>query len=290
MGEPLHEWTAQQIRAWGRHEIHFGYSHEAVGGADGIAAVLQRHAACCTTALIDGDDLRRHPAVAVRMRETLPRDFRWVLAVENDVTTYRFSHCHGDRDRRGQLSALFLDPEAFGRDTVPVLRDVLSPGDLVLLRFPPVFPGEELTVSSLVSGLGRFCAVLPGEYRYGIELNTPRYFLPEYFACLQEHHLAHVLHDLGPGWSILDQALLPGVFSVGHALLRCSAGVRVLSDGLGLGVREAVRRCLDANISLYAHIETSHGEEELAEGFFSGLMEMMNPDLAKLSPIRRKAA
>jgi hypothetical protein len=280
MGEMHHEWTAHQVRAWGRHGIHVGWSCGIPGGPE-----------CGTTALIDFDDLRRrHPSVIAGMRETLPQDFRYVVAVESDVTTYRFSHRHRDRDKRGQVSLRFLEVEEFLRDTVPLLRGFLRPVDIVLLRFAPIYPTEQLSGSTFLSRLGSFCAALPREYRYAVELNTACYLLPEYFACLREQHIAHVLHDLGPGWSILEQVLLPGVFAADYALLRCGADPHALSDSLGLGLLEAVRRCVDAKVALYAHIESSPGGEGRAEEFVSGLMEMMDPDLAKLSPMRRKAA
>jgi Protein of unknown function DUF72 len=280
MGEMHHEWTAHQVRAWGRHGIHVGWSSGIPAGAE-----------CGKTALIDFDDLRRrHPSVMAGMREALPQDFRCVVAVESDVTTYRFSHRHYDRDKRGQRSLQFLEVEGFLQDTVPLLRGFLRPVDIVLFRFTPIYPTEQLSGFTFLSRLAGFCRALPREYRYAVELNTAHHLLPGYFDCLREQHVAHVLHDLGPGWSILEQVLLPGVFAADYALLRCGADPHALSGSLGLGLLEAVRRCVDAKIPLYAHIEASAGEEGRAEEFVSGFMEMMDPDLAKLSPLRRKAA
>jgi hypothetical protein len=66
--------------------------------------------------------------------------------------------------------------------------------------------------------------------------------------------------------------------------------MRALSDGLGLGVIEAVRRCVDAGTGLYAHVEVASAGEDAAEVFFTSLLDMMNPDLARFSPIRQRAA
>jgi Protein of unknown function DUF72 len=290
MEELLHEWTAHQVRAWGRHGIRFGYAGAGAWNGDDLASVLQRSAAYCTTTLIDPCDLNCHPAVLTNVRETLPEDFRCVVAAESDVTTYRFPHRHPDREKRGQVNARFLDPEAFREETLPRFRAFLRSGDIVLLRFAPIFPGEGLALSSLLSMLRKFCGALSDGYHYAFEFTTQRYLLPDYFACLAEYRVAHVLRDLGPGWSILDQALLPGAFPAGYAVLRCGPDIRALSNGLGLGVIEAVRRSIDTGISLYAHVEVPPAGESAAELFFSDLLDMMNPDLAKLSPIRRKAA
>lgn len=291
MGEMHREWTAHRVRIWGKHGFHFGYSDGLTAGCGGIASVLQRCAGCSGTALIDFDDLRRcHRPAMAEMRGILPPDVCCIVVVENGVTTYRFPYRHQERKERGQLSAHFLDADEVLGKILPVLREFLRPGDVLVFRFAPIAPGEGLPAAAFLSGLERLCAALPPGVRYAVDLNNPRYLLPDYFACLRQHRIAHMLRDHGRGWSILDQALLPWVFPAGYALLQCDDGFPFPSRDCAPGILELVRRCLEEKVTLYGHVEGTGGDGGGAEAFFSAFMEMLDPHLANLSPIRQKAA
>jgi hypothetical protein len=99
-----------------------------------------------------------------------------------------------------------------------------------------------------------------------------------------------MLRDLGPGWSILDQALLPWVFPAGYALFQYDDGFPFSPCDFTPGILELVRRCLEEKITLYGHVRGRGGDGGGAETLFSVLMEMLDPHLASLSPIRRRAA
>jgi len=246
------------VRAWARHGIHFHL-----------------------------EPVRRTPdPVLLRLKEEVGP----VVVVENGATTYRFSHRHPDRSLQGQCSKEFLDPAALERALDPVLRLSNPAGCIVLLCFAPVFPTEQMSAGTFLGKLVPFLDRIPHGCRYAVELHTPAYLLPEYLVCLRERNIAHVLHDTPPAPALVDQVLTPGIFTADFSLLRITANMRGLTGETGLGLREAIRRCIDGKMELLIHIDALGSPGGGFAQFLSAMMIMLNPDLARLSPIRRRAA
>jgi hypothetical protein len=89
---------------------------------------------------------------------------------------------------------------------------------------------------------------------------------------------------------LLEDVLTPGVLSADRLFLRVPADAAWLSGEGELAVREAIRRCVDAGVELHVHLDPPRRPAAAARECFCGLTEMLMPDLAKLSPIRRRVA
>ena len=248
------------LRAWARHEVHVGISCS-WGTVEKYSAVFTT--ACVTMGACRGPD-RISPDIAVE--------------VSHDALTYRFPHGHWDKAVRGMLNESFLH-------ALPVCEQCLAPLQgrrLVVLSVAHIYRTEQLSLAAFLDRLGRFLDALPRTFSYAVKLHNSEYLLPDYFACLQERNAAHVIHAHAHMPPLLEQVLLPHVFTSDVAVVHAA----VVHPQEYIGVAEAVRRCVAENIKLYIHIP----DDATVLSRTAMLLEVLNPDLAAISPFRRKAA
>lgn len=304
--EELRGQIIPHVRAWAKHNIHFGISSRLRPAWRGIlcrqnlcsttgsaSPSLQEYAQCFGVSWVDiGAPSEAAFSALQGMRETMPQEFGVTAAVANGCMLYRFPY--GYPEKRGEINRHFLDAGAVEERAFPLIRMLGTHVRVVLLRIAPVYPTEGYSPGAFLEKLARCLDGLPRSYRYAVEIGNPEYLHPEYFACLRERNVAHVLNHLPPVLSVLDQVQLPHALTADQVLLRSSlqAGGPLLAPRgasgipageVRLGIAETVRRCVDEKKTLYACLD------EIPRSF-AALMTTLDSDLARLSPIRRKAA
>jgi len=226
------------------------------------------------------------PAVVRRIRS----GGRVVLAVDGDVLTYRFPH--GDRDgaRRGQVNPGFLDPASTATRLTALLAPVGGAVDVVVLRLRPISPNEGMGWQRVVDLLCPWLQALPPPHRYVLESAGPGYVVPGYLECLRRRNVGHLLrHDARQ--SLLEAAQMPGVFTAEQVVLRkgndddglwpvCQGG----DEEWVLGVLATVRQCVDRGLQVSISVPPPDTR------LLRGTAALMDGDLAKLSPFRRRRA
>lgn len=183
-----------------------------------------------------------------------PPDSPVSLIVDDECLIYRFPHSQRSKAKRGQLNGRFLDPTGLLRalDGLPELETIVLP-------IPEIYGTEDLSVARFLDKLDPFLSALPSRWRYAIELHNRGYLLPDYFQCLQCHRVAHVIHDAV-------------VFTTDFGLIR---------DGELLLTVQAVRQAIEEKRALYVYGD---------QAALANLMEVLNNDLKRLSPIKRSVA
>ncbi len=264
--ERCHEWLVPHLRAWARHGIHFGVSC--------TQRRLRRYTTVFHTACVDGI-----PSGAV----DLPGESDLVVAASCDVMWYRYPHRHHDATKRGERNPEFLHATVLRDQVLPVIRTTRPNVRMIVLPVAPIYTTEHVSAAAFLSLLDRCLAELPADYRYAVEISNPRYLLPEYFDCLSRHHVTHVLNDSAPAATLLEQIQLPRVLTTEMVVVRMEA---TPEPETRLGIIETVRRCIDGKKTLYLYLYDS-GDVLTS---LAGLMDLLDPDLAKLSPLRSKAA
>jgi uncharacterized protein YecE (DUF72 family) len=291
------------IRAWGTHGIYFGSSswtasewRELLGrqryaaSEKGLLRALAAYANIFRTTAMTAEALGNlPPPVLARLGDAVPADFSFVIEVENGITTYRFPHRDPDRLRRGQRSTEFCDPSAFTKIVVPLLQHLGPRVHTVLFRFAPVFPTEEFSAQEFAERIDGFLNACPSQYRYAADIRTPKFVTPCLTECLRKHAAANVLHQEA-GISLLEQILLPGALTADRSFLRIPADLSWLNGEEGLAVRETIRRCVDSHVELHIHLDPPVMPDTTIRACLHGITEMLTPDLARLSPIRRRVA
>lgn len=264
--EQYHEWLVPHLRAWARHGIHFGVSS--------TRRSIHRYAAYIRTACVEG----------IPSGETgLSQESDLVVALPCDAMWYRYPHRHHDVAKRGERNPEFMDAAVIRDQVLPMVRAVRPDVQVIVLPVAPIYATEHVTAPAFLDLLNRCLEALPPDYRYAVEISNPQYLLPEYFACLSTQHVIHVLNNCAPSAGLLEQIQLPHVLTAETVVVRIEATPEPETQ---LGIIETVRRCIDEKKTLYLYLR-DHGDVLVS---LAGLMDLLNPDLARLSPLRNKAA
>jgi len=253
------------LRAWARHRIHFG-----------IAAPQSRLPLCSTlfSSACTG-------VTAPGRLTAVPGGMDVAVTVSDDALVYRFPYGHQDPRRRGKLNPRFLEPDGVRRS----LRALKGRVSAVMLPVPFIYRTEELSPEQFASCFDRFLAALPDGPYIAPVLQNGEFLQPDYFALLARHGAVHVISE-GPLMPpLLEQVQIPSVFTAGRVIVRTAASRDPLWQ---LGLTEAIRRCLGENRELFVYC--SEGEDVSVEMALMQLMDLLKPDLAKRSPLRRRAA
>lgn len=150
------DFLPEYIKAWKRHNIHFGISGSAIKHLNIIE----------------------------------PPHSPQILIVEDECLVYRFRHSHRAKAKRGSVNGRFLNPGSLLR-----VLDGFPNGTIVILPIPEIYETENLSLNWLLDRLDPFLAALPSSYRYCIQLHNANYLFPDYYDCLSKHDVAHVMKD-----------------------------------------------------------------------------------------------
>lgn len=82
------------------------------------------------------------------------------------------------------------------------------------------FGHSSARVDDFLAGLDPFLASLPPTFRYAVEVRNEDFLVPQYFACLRAHGVAHVLNAWSRMPELDRQMGLPGVFSADFTVVR----------------------------------------------------------------------
>ena len=290
--EDLCERIVPHLRSWARHNIHFGLSPQAREAWNGMLKEQSPEDWFQTTLVNVGRASETAFTALRKARERLPRDTGLTAVVTGGCMLYRFP-C-GEPERGGELNGHFLDPGVMAEQVFPLIRMLGPCVRVVLLRIAPVYRTERYPLETFLGKLARCLEGLPPSYRYAVEIGNPEYLQPEYFACLRERDAAHMLRDHLPSPSVLDQLQMPHALTGDIVLLRgcpeeeetdllLRSEARAPAADASLAVIETVRCCLGEKKTLYAYVDGTPGS-------FAALLAALDGDLAKLSPIRMRAA
>jgi uncharacterized protein YecE (DUF72 family) len=311
--EEFREWLVPHVRAWSRHNVYFGASSWDSPGWIGtlykrlyknygefVQRSLEEYVEFFDTVCMNtGSYHLPQASTMVRMKQQMPPSFGVTVEVANEVMMYRFPHGHPDATKRGTANNHFLDADLLAEKVFPVIGLLEPHVRAVLLQIAPIYLTDHFSFGTFLSKLDHCLGTLPCEYRYAVEIQNPEYLHQEYFACLHEHNVAHVLNQGVFGSSILDHVQIPGVLTADFAVLRSLSGSNLMYEPLSLH-RELrrtdyelrlgviVRRCIDEKKKLYVYL--TDRAEGCAPLSIAALMNMLNPELAKLSPLKSKAA
>jgi len=285
------EQLLSRLRAWRRYNVHIGLVPRASAFWSGLLyreprGAIAEYAQLFDTALFPCGT-RPDAALLARLGAQAGKEFHWTLLVDGDEMAYRFPHAHPDRRLRGELNARFLDPRRIWEAVAPLVRLVDTASCVVLLDIRGIYATEALSFDAFLGALTRCLDGLPPVCRFAVANGTPRFVLPEYFALLGERNVMHV-----PGPAALAATLrTPGALGADACTLR-SACLAMEEEGEEWGAfRAAVRFCLEGRKPLRAYLAagenaTDGGGAERLTRLLAGL----DPELARRSPIRRKAA
>lgn len=155
-----------------------------------------------------------------RLFEETPSSFLFAFKVPEDITVARWPRHARYGTRAGKDNESFLNARVFqthfARPLLPYVDQVAT----LIFEFgtfaKSTFPG----VDDFLARLDTFLGVLPGGFRYSIEIRNPEYLGPGYFALLASHGVAHVFNAWTRMPEIGAQMDLPGAFTADFSVVR----------------------------------------------------------------------
>ena len=297
--EAVRSRLAPYLRAWERHGVYIGMaSWDAVqwigvlyGGwyhsrTEFVRGSLGEYAACFRTSCVEMGPYAP-PAVPALMHlaQQAPLTFAFTATVRDETLMYRFPYSHPERAKRGERNEVFLDPSVFEERVLPALALLGRRVAAVVLRIARIYRTEHYPCTAFLRRLDALLGALPPAYRYAVDVANPEYLLPDYFDCLRSHGVAHVLRSRLEGRTVLEEVGHPGALTGKSAVMYAPAA---WGEETELALIGAVRRCCDEERELYLYLQD--GADPHAPLAMARMLEALNPELARLSPIRRRAA
>jgi uncharacterized protein YecE (DUF72 family) len=156
--------------------------------------------------------------------QDVPDGFRFAFKVTDDITIKKFPNLPRFGAKAGIFNPHFLSAglfrERFLKSCEP-FRDKIGP---LIFEFSTFHKHEFEHGGDFVAALDTFLADLPKGWEYGVELRNKNWLVPEYFATLRNHGVAHVLNNWSRMPSVGEQMILPesetADFSVSRFLLK----------------------------------------------------------------------
>ena len=149
---------------------------------------------------------------------------RFAFKIPEEITVKAFPIHPRYGPRAGEPNPSFLNSALLEGAFLGLLEPYRGRVAVLIFEFGTfpkfVFPDA----SAFLAALDPFLASLPPTFRYALEIRNEDFLVPEYFACLRRHGIAHVFNAWSRMPAIGDQILLPDVytadFTVTRALLR----------------------------------------------------------------------
>jgi uncharacterized protein YecE (DUF72 family) len=153
-----------------------------------------------------------------------PETFRWGFKVPEQITVPMWPV----HPRYGALAGLenpaFLDCSLFDEAFLQALHPYRHQVGVLIFEFGAFRQRSFESAPGFVKALDRFLAQLPSGWKFAVEIRSPEFLSPDYFACLRTHGVAHVYNAWSRMPEITEQIAAPesqtAEFIVARALLR----------------------------------------------------------------------
>lgn len=204
--------------------IVYARDYPATGASAPMLAEYARHPLFRTVGI---DSFFYRPPGASVLGEysaSLPAGFRCVSKVWDRITARTFASPR-DRERHGERNPDWLNAQLFVDEVLGPMREHFAPhmGPLIF-EFQAIGKREGVSADEFAAALDRFFDSLPADAPYAVEIRNREYLVPQYFAVLRAHGVAHVFNSwtrMPPiGEQLLLHESLTAPFVVARALLR----------------------------------------------------------------------
>jgi uncharacterized protein YecE (DUF72 family) len=130
-----------------------------------------------------------------RLFNSAPRSLKYALKVPEEITVRIFPAHPRYGARAGQPNPTFLDAMLFRTAFLDLLEPYREQVAVLIFEFGTFGKQIYRNVHEFVAQLDPFLGSLPTNFRYAVEVRNQEFLVPEYFACLRNHGVAHVLNS-----------------------------------------------------------------------------------------------
>ncbi len=154
----------------------------------------------------------------------VPDGFRFAFKVPEQITCRIFPSHPRYGAQGGVENPAFLDADLFREAFIRALEPHREKTALLIFEFGAFSPRAFARPAEFVDRLDPFLAKLPPGFRYSVEIRNADFLVPDYFACLREHGVAHVYNAWTKMPHLPEQIAIPDSmtadFLVTRALLK----------------------------------------------------------------------
>ena len=140
----------------------------------------------------------------------VPADFRFTFKVTDDITLKHFPNLARFGRRAGQPNPHFLDADLFKRAFLRPCGTLLPKVGILIFEFSKFYSADFEHGRDFIAALDNFFGRIPPEWNYGVELRNRQWLVPEYFAMLARHRVAHVFNSWADMPAVSEQMALSG--------------------------------------------------------------------------------
>ena len=159
-----------------------------------------------------------------RLFGSAPASLKYAFKVPEEVTVKAFPAHPRYGPRAGEQNTSFLNAALFQSGFLDLLQPYREQIAVLIFEFGAFSRQSYRDAGEFLKELDPFLASLPAGFRYAVEIRNPHFLERDYFACLRERGVAHVLNAWTRMPALGVQMRLPEVntanFSVARALLR----------------------------------------------------------------------
>ncbi len=139
----------------------------------------------------------------------VPDDFQFGFKVTDAITIKKFPKLDRFGELAGKPNPHFLDVELFEKEFLGPCELIRPKVGLLMFEFSRFWPTDYAQGRQFVADLDRFLGQLPLRWPYAVELRNRAWLKPDYFACLTQHHTAHVYNSWEAMPAVSEQMALP---------------------------------------------------------------------------------
>lgn len=139
----------------------------------------------------------------------VPDDFRFGLKATDAITVRKFPNLPRFGLKAGKSNPHFLNAEVFKAGFLKPCEALGSKLGIIMFEFSRFWPSDYEHGRDCLADLDAFLAQLPTGWPYAIELRNRHWLVPDYFACLARHHVAHVFNSWEAMPPVHEQMALP---------------------------------------------------------------------------------
>lgn len=144
-----------------------------------------------------------------RLSEQVPPDFRFGFKVTDAVTLKTYPNLDRFGARAGQLNAHYLNADLFTSAFLGSAEAIREKVGVLMFEFSRFWPADYEHGLDFIADLDRFLGQIPKGWPYAVEMRNRAWLVPEYFACLARHDVAHVYNAWDAMPPVAEQMALP---------------------------------------------------------------------------------
>jgi uncharacterized protein YecE (DUF72 family) len=142
------------------------------------------------------------------------------LKVPEQITVPRWPGHARYGPRAGEANDNFLDVALFEGGFVRALEPHRHQVAVFIFEFGTFARSDFRSVPDFLERLKEFLGALPAGWRYAVEIRNEDYLVPDYFATLARHNVAHVFNAWTRMPRLVDQISIPEAFTADFTVVR----------------------------------------------------------------------